>query len=139
MPNHANPKALKTDNELTHWCQQMDIEGSRFDARAAVPADLSHPAIAVNMDHCIQCTRCVRACRDVQVNDVIGLAFRGEHAAIVFDQGDALAQSTCVACGECVQACSGFRMPLLRCGLSAYLPREGQYHFACRRSQGTRQ
>ncbi len=105
MPNHANPKALKTDNELTHWCQQMDIEGSRFDARAAVPADLSHPAIAVNMDHCIQCTRCVRACRDVQVNDVIGLAFRGEHAAIVFDQGDALAQSTCVACGECVQAC----------------------------------
>ncbi len=105
MPDHANPKPLKSDNELTRWCQQMGIEGTRFEARAAVPADLSHPAIAVNMDHCIQCTRCVRACREVQVNDVIGLAFRGEHAAIVFDQGDALAQSTCVACGECVQAC----------------------------------
>ncbi|MFN7506154.1 MAG: 4Fe-4S dicluster domain-containing protein, partial [Limnobacter sp.] len=58
-----------------------------------------------NMEHCIQCTRCVRACRDIQVNDVIGLAFRGEHTSIVFDQGDVLAQSTCVACGECVQAC----------------------------------
>ena len=105
MPSSTIAPGLKTDNELTHWCQHMGIEGSRFEARAAVPADLSHPAIAVNMDHCIQCTRCVRACRDVQVNDVIGLAFRGEHAAIVFDQGDALANSTCVACGECVQVC----------------------------------
>ncbi|MEW6205158.1 MAG: formate dehydrogenase subunit alpha [Pseudomonadota bacterium] len=105
MPAQNPPSPLKVDNELSHWCQQMGIKRSRFEARPAVPADLSHPAIAVNMDHCIQCTRCVRACRDVQVNDVIGLAFRGEHATIVFDQGDALVQSTCVACGECVQAC----------------------------------
>lgn len=96
---------LKADNELTHWCNKAGIEGSRFESRPQVPADHSHPAIAVNLDHCIQCTRCVRACREVQVNDVIGLAYRGEHAAIVFDQGDALASSTCVACGECVQAC----------------------------------
>ena len=41
-------------------------------ARRSAP-DLSHPAIAVNLDACIQCTRCVRACRDEQVNDVIGL------------------------------------------------------------------
>ena len=68
-------------------------------------ADLSHPAIAVNLDACIQCTRCVRACRDEQGNDVIGLAFRGEHARIVFDIDDAMGASTCVACGECVQAC----------------------------------
>ena len=57
-------------------------------ARAAWRQDLSHPAIAVNLDACIQCTRCVRACRDEQVNDVIGLAFRGEHAKIVFDMDD---------------------------------------------------
>lgn len=105
MPEHSNLVALKADNELAHWCEIMGIDGARFDARAPVPPDYSHPAIAVNLDHCIQCTRCVRACREVQVNDVIGLAHRGEHAAIVFDQGDSLAQSTCVACGECVQAC----------------------------------
>jgi formate dehydrogenase major subunit len=105
MPRQVNPNNLKADNELTHWCQQMGIQSTRFEARASVSADLSHPAIAVNMDQCIQCTRCVRACREVQVNDVIGLAFRGEHATVVFDQGDALADSTCVACGECVQAC----------------------------------
>ena len=40
-------------------------------------ADVSHPAMAVNLDACIQCTRCVRACREEQVNDVIGYAFRG--------------------------------------------------------------
>jgi formate dehydrogenase major subunit len=57
-------------------------------ARGRVGPDLSHPAIAVNLDACIQCTRCLRACRDEQVNDVIGLAFRGEQAKIVFDQDD---------------------------------------------------
>src|SRR5207237_3109825 len=69
-------------------------------------------AITVNLDACIQCTRCVRACRDEQVNDVIGLAFRGEHAKIVFDMDDTMGASTCVACGECVQACpTGALMP----------------------------
>jgi formate dehydrogenase major subunit len=68
-------------------------------------ADLSNPAIAVNLDACIQCTRCVRACREEQVNDVIGYAFRGAHSEIVFDMGDPMGDSTCVTCGECVQAC----------------------------------
>ena len=61
--------------------------------------------MAVNLDACIQCTRCVRACREEQVNDVIGYAYRGAHSAIVFDLDDPMGASTCVACGECVQAC----------------------------------
>jgi formate dehydrogenase major subunit len=61
--------------------------------------------MAVNLDACIQCTRCVRACREVQVNDVIGYAFRGHDSKIVFDMDDPMGESTCVACGECVQAC----------------------------------
>ena len=60
----------------------------RFESRKQVKADLSHPAIAVNLDACIQCTRCLRACREEQVNDVIGYAFRGEHSKIVFDFDD---------------------------------------------------
>jgi formate dehydrogenase major subunit len=70
-----------------------------------VPSDPSHPAIAVNLDACIHCNLCVRACREVQVNDVIGLAYRGHGAKIVFDFDAAMGESTCVACGECVQAC----------------------------------
>ena len=54
----------------------------------------------VALDACIQCNLCVRACREVQVNDVIGMAFRGAQAQIVFDQNDPMGESTCVACGE---------------------------------------
>ena len=68
--------------------------------------------MAVNLDACIQCKRCVRACREEQVNDVIGYAFRGGHSKIVFDLDDPMGDSTCVACGECVQACpTGALMP----------------------------
>ena len=92
-------------NELDQWSARLGLGKPRFAARAQPAQDLSHPAIAVNLDACIQCTRCLRACRDEQVNDVIGLAFRGEHAKIVFDMDDPMGASTCVACGECVQAC----------------------------------
>jgi len=81
--------------------------------REAVPAlDASHPAMRVNLDACIQCNLCVRACREVQVNDVIGMAGRGYTEKIVFDFDDPMGQSTCVGCGECVQACpTGALMP----------------------------
>jgi len=95
----------KLDNELTQWAEKLEVGKPRFTPREQPAADLSHPAIAVNLDACIQCTRCMRACRETQVNDVIGLAKRGHHAEIVFDIGDDLGQSSCVACGECVAAC----------------------------------
>ncbi len=97
--------AYTRHNEVDDWAARLNVGKPRFEARAQPAQDLSHPAIAVNLDACIQCTRCLRACRDEQVNDVIGLAFRGEHAKIVFDMDDAMGASTCVACGECVQAC----------------------------------
>src|SRR6266702_4164297 len=98
-------RVYKPDSELEKWKRWLGIGTPRFEARAQPAADLSHPAMAVNLDACIQCTRCVRACREEQVNDVIGYAFRGSHSAIVFDLGDPMGESTCVACGECVQAC----------------------------------
>ncbi|WER48811.1 formate dehydrogenase subunit alpha [Cupriavidus sp. WKF15] len=99
-------------SELDQWSARLDVGKPRFAPRERVAADLSHPAIAVNLDACIQCTRCVRACRDEQVNDVIGLAWRGDAARIVFDMDDPMGASTCVACGECVQACpTGALMP----------------------------
>jgi formate dehydrogenase major subunit len=93
------------DNELAQWAHKLDVTAPRFTPRHQPESDLSHPAIAVNLDACIQCTRCLRACRETQVNDVIGLARRGHHAEIVFDLGDPLGESSCVACGECVAAC----------------------------------
>ncbi|HYD93959.1 MAG TPA: formate dehydrogenase subunit alpha, partial [Noviherbaspirillum sp.] len=92
-------------NELDAWARKFGVGKPRFAPRASLPADHSHPAIRVDLNACIQCTRCVRACRDEQVNDVIGMAFRGDGAKIVFDMDDAMGASTCVGCGECVQAC----------------------------------
>ncbi|MBF0251902.1 MAG: formate dehydrogenase subunit alpha [Alphaproteobacteria bacterium] len=86
--------------------RELGVETSRFAPASVKPRpDASHPAIAVDMARCILCTNCVRACREVQTNAVIGIQGRGARARIVFDQGDALGDSTCVACGECVQAC----------------------------------
>ena len=106
------------ESELDHWAARLKIGKPRFPPRASPAADLSHPAIAVNLDACIQCTRCVRACREEQVNDVIGFAHRGHHAKIVFDLDDAMGASTCVACGECVRACpTGALMPARGAGM----------------------
>jgi len=114
MPERQYSKS----NELDVWSEKLKVGKPRFEGRKQPKADISHPAIAVNLDACIQCTRCVRACREEQVNDVIGYAFRGDHSKIVFDMDDPMGASTCVACGECVQACpTGALMPAREVGL----------------------
>ncbi len=101
------------------WADQTQVTESRFPAAQRWTHDPSHPAMRVNLDACIQCNLCVRACREVQVNDVIGMAFRNAESKVVFDFDDPMGQSTCVACGECVQACpTGALMP------AAYLNQE---------------
>ena len=100
------------DSIFWNWIDKINIDSSRFQSKEACTADISHPSIAVNLDSCIQCNLCVRACREVQANDVIGMAYRGEKSKIVFDFDDPMGDSTCVACGECVQACpTGALMP----------------------------
>lgn len=112
--------ASSQHGELSDWAQRMDVHvrPELKALRREHPAtDMSHPAMAVNLDACIQCNRCVRACREEQVNDVIGYAMRGAHSEIVFDLHDPMGTSTCVACGECVQACpTGALMPKTHVG-----------------------
>ena len=93
-------------SKFWNWVDDMGVAPtSRYPARAHVETDRTHAAIAVNLDACIHCNLCVRACREVQVNDVIGMAYRGAQSKIVFDFDNGMGESTCVACGECVQAC----------------------------------
>ena len=105
-------RSYTLNSELDLWARKLSIGKPRFAPRHQPVEDLSHPAMAVNLDACIQCKRCVRACREEQVNDVIGYAFRAGESKIVFDFDDPMGDSTCVACGECVQACpTGALMP----------------------------
>jgi ferredoxin len=146
--------AYTRNNELDLWAQQLQVGKPRFkQTRATVETDLSHPAIAVNLDACIQCTRCVRACRDEQVNDVIGLVSRrpGEdrvrhgrydgrldlrrlrrvRASVPDRRADAGAQ--CGA-GRARQE-RRFGLPVLRGRLPADLPRPGQQNRLRRRAR----
>ena len=94
------------------WADKTGVTESRFPTVERWTHDPSHPAMRVNLDACIQCNLCVRACREVQVNDVIGMAYRNADAKVVFDFDDPMGASTCVGCGECVQACpTGALMP----------------------------
>ena len=111
MGNFKNP-----DGQFAAMVKQhgfgLDSRFPKNHDRASMEKDFSHPAMAVQLDACIQCNLCVRACREVQVNDVIGMAGRGFDSEIIFDQHDAMGHSTCVACGECVAACpTGALMP----------------------------
>ena len=108
-------RAHDASSHFSAMAELNKVEHSRFPAKdsAYVPLlDDSHVAMRVNLDACIHCNLCVRACREVQVNDVIGMSGRGQEAQIVFDMDDPMGKSTCVACGECVQACpTGALMP----------------------------
>ena len=118
--NASSAKPVGQHGELSDWAQRLSVHVRpelKALRRAQPSADASHPAMLVNLDACIQCNRCVRACREEQVNDVIGYAHRGSQSAIVFDLQDPMGVSTCVACGECVQACpTGALMPKTQVG-----------------------
>ena len=112
------PAADKAHDKSSHFwkmAEMQNVSESRFPSIEIerVPLlDASHLAMSVNLDACIHCNLCVRACREVQVNDVIGMSGRGHDAKITFDFDDPMGASTCVACGECVQACpTGALMP----------------------------
>ncbi len=93
-------------SKFWNWVEAMGVTTTRRFPKDERPvADVTHSAIAVNLDACINCGLCVRACREVQANDVIGMAYRGHGSKVVFDFDEGMGESTCVACGECVQVC----------------------------------
>src|ERR671917_534435 len=106
-PADEDPKETTTaDNELLVLARRYGVEHNGALPRGGGRGeDFSNPVIAVNHDACILCDRCVRACDDIQGNDVIGRTGKGYTTRIAFDLNDPMGESTCVTCGECVAAC----------------------------------
>jgi len=103
-----HPERSQSPDPNAHFWQMADEVGittSRFSSRPTLEPDFTHPALAVNLNACIQCSNCIRACQDLQSNDVLGMFGRGARSTIAFDQNDPVFDSTCVACGECIQSC----------------------------------
>jgi formate dehydrogenase major subunit len=103
-PEVCAKEATTADDQLDALARRYAAE-RRFPAGDGRPRDMSSPVIAVDHQACILCDRCIRACDDIQVNDVIGRTGKGYGTRIAFDLDLPMGESTCVSCGECVAAC----------------------------------
>lgn len=70
-----------------------------------LPIDASSPFIIRDPNRCIHCFRCIRACNDLVVNEVLEMGHRGRRSIVICDTDVPMGESTCVSCGECVQLC----------------------------------
>ena len=100
LSNNPEPRG-----NFKYWLGELGIKSSRMPGEEKIESDLTHPAMAVDLNKCIHCKLCIQACREIQCNDVIGMSGRGSSSLITFDINDDLGNSTCVGCGECVQVC----------------------------------
>ncbi len=69
------------------------------------PLDESSPSIVRDLNKCILCGACVRACDQYQGLQVLGFANRGANTVVQPMAGRMLATSECVYCGQCVAVC----------------------------------
>ena len=73
--------------------------------RSQYPMERENPFILRDFSRCILCGRCVKACREVQVNNAIEMGYQDADTKVIAGADLALKDSDCVFCGECVEAC----------------------------------
>lgn len=108
QPKDTDSRKPAERDELVLLSKRLHTNPARFSMplmKTLSPMDLSSHVIAVDHNACILCDKCIRACDDLQVNDVIGRAGKGSKTRIAFDNDVPMGKSSCVSCGECVAAC----------------------------------
>ncbi len=78
---------------------------NHFDATSADPIDDSNPYFSFEPSKCIVCSRCVRACEEVQGTFALTIAGRGFESKVAASAGESFFDSECVSCGACVNVC----------------------------------
>ena len=102
------PETGRKATEFQRTIQQIGIPNVRYpDGARSVSdgKDDSHPYIKADLDQCINCFRCVRACEEIQGEMVLGMSGRGFATHIIKGFDTTFDLSKCVSCGACVQTC----------------------------------
>jgi CRP-like cAMP-binding protein/Fe-S-cluster-containing dehydrogenase component len=109
MTDHPSPCARQEhsgDCELETLAKEAGVGSPRFARRTSSRGeDDSSLAIAVDLDACILCDRCIRGCDEIKNNFVLGRMGKGYSAGIAFDLNTPMGDSTCISCGECMVSC----------------------------------
>jgi len=94
--------------ELQDVANDLEIKGHRYNKpkqHKGIPKDTSHSYMRMNLNNCINCGRCVRACDEIQGSFVLTMSGRGFESRITTDNDMLFGDSSCVSCGACAHTC----------------------------------
>jgi bidirectional [NiFe] hydrogenase diaphorase subunit len=106
--NHVCSVCVANGNcELQDLAISLGVDHVRFDYLDPVcEVDISHPRFGIDHNRCVLCTRCVRACDEIEGAHTWDVAGRGTKARVITDLNQPWGTSmTCTSCGKCLQAC----------------------------------
>ena len=92
------------DCELHNTAVRMGIRSQDYRPKP-YPVDETNPFYAYTPSQCILCGRCVEACQDVVVNEVLHIDWSLTPPRVVWDHGAPIDRSSCVSCGTCATVC----------------------------------
>src|SRR5262249_26666801 len=99
----ASAAGDRNESEFEHWVHRyglrVETESSSVQ-RYPVNSD-PNPFVWVDLNKCILCTRCVRACEEVQCRFVWGVGYRGDDAKIIAGLDTTMLDARCESCGAC--------------------------------------
>ena len=107
-PMECGTCEVNNNCELQKVANDLGISDHRYNnpkQHKGIPKDTSHSYMRMNLDHCINCGRCVRACDEIQGSFVLTMSGRGFESRITTDNNMLFGDSSCVSCGACAHTC----------------------------------
>ncbi len=107
-PMNCSTCEVDQNCELQTVANDLGIKEHRYNnpkQHKGIPKDTSHAYMRMNLDNCINCGRCVRACDEIQGSFVLTMSGRGFESRITTDNDMMFGDSSCVSCGACAHTC----------------------------------